>query len=511
MNQDAGDLSQSKLAELCRDPMWRLHNLYWVRDKEGKAVQFRPWPEQRKFLDNIWYRNIIPKARQRGFSTVIQLLELDACLFVPDTAAAIIAQDKDTASKIFKDKIRFAWERLPEAIREGRPLVTNTKTEMSWNNGSSLYVSTSTRGNTLQYLHISELGIIAKRFPEKVREIILGSLPSVDMYGIVCIESTVESPDDKFSEMVKAADRNAQIGAVLQPQEYKLHFASWWDADEYQADPAGVVLTKKDLDYFVRTEALIGREISPARRGWYVLKRDSDFGGDEQEMWSQYPSTLGEALAVASEGRWLSKQMAAVRNEGRIMDLPYRPDLPVFTCWDLGVADDIALWCGQEDGPWSNWINFFEGADEPYEHYVQWLQSTGYLFSFHLLPHDGNNRLQGADQLRTPKDILEGLGLRDIRIVPRIAQYTDGVKQLRQAFSTYRFDRAGTKAGIAHVDGYAKVWSESMGRFTSQPARNGHQHAPDALRQHAQWRHNLIENPEGTRRPRRRNRSGMAV
>ncbi len=511
MTQHAADLSQSKLTELCKDPMWRIRNLYWVRNKDGDAVPFRPWEEQLKFLNSIWYRNIIPKARQRGFSTVVQLMMLDACLFVPFTAAAIIAQDKPTASKIFDDKIQFTWNRLPEAIRAGQPLTTDTKTEMQWANESSLYVSTSTRGTTLQYLHVSELGIIAKKFPHKVKEIVTGSLPSVDQTGIIVIESTVESPDDKFSEMVKTAERNKELGKKLAKQEYRLHFASWWDADEYQSEPDGVVFTKKDKDYFYRIEGEIGRKISLPRRAWYVLKRENDFSGNEEDMWSQYPSTLKEAFNVASEGRWLSKQMAVVRNTGRIMDIPHRPDLPVITVWDLGTEDDMAIWCGQEDGPWMNWINFFEGSNEPYEYFVNWLQSTGYTWSRHLLPHDGDKRQQGADRLRTPKDILGGLRLKNIETVPRIAAYTVGVNQLRTAFSTYRFDRTNCAEGIKHLDGYAKVWSESDGRFTSQFAKNGHQHAPDALRQHAQWKHNLIHNPEGGRKPNRRNKRGMAA
>ena len=45
------------------DPAWRIRNLYWITDKDGREVKFTPWPEQEKLLTNLWFRNIILKAR----------------------------------------------------------------------------------------------------------------------------------------------------------------------------------------------------------------------------------------------------------------------------------------------------------------------------------------------------------------------------------------------------------------------------------------------------------------
>lgn len=508
---------EAELLKNCSDPMWRLHNLYYITDKDGNEVLFKPWPEQLKFLKDIWYRNIIPKARQRGFSTIVQLLMLDAAIFNDNTNCAVIAQDKDTASKIFRTKIRYAWERLPAAIRAMNPLAKNTETEFVWENGSSLYVAVSARGTTLQYLHISELGTVAKRYPEKVHEIITGAFAAVDKNCVIIIESTVESPDDKFSEMVKTAQRiDQELKSGKRPklhkQEYRLHFASWWDADEYETDPVGVVISSKDQAYFFRLEGILGIKITDRKRAWYVLKRDSDYAGDQNMMFSQYPSTLEEAFQVAAEGRWLAKQMAMVRNNGQILDLPYRPDLPAFTCWDLADGnDDVCLWIGQDLDPWTNWIGFIEACGEPYGWFAQQLQALNYVWAFHLVPHDADNRKQDEWRLKTARDILQSLGLQEVITVPRIPNYQTGVTQLRTAMSTYRFDRQNCAEGIIHLDEYAKVWDQKHGRFTSIYARNGHQHAADALRQHAQWKHNLDDNPDGRGRTRRRNRSAMAA
>ena len=50
------------------DQRWRLNNLYWITDKDGKEVPFAMDGPQRELWDNLHYRNIILKARQLGFS-----------------------------------------------------------------------------------------------------------------------------------------------------------------------------------------------------------------------------------------------------------------------------------------------------------------------------------------------------------------------------------------------------------------------------------------------------------
>lgn len=82
-------MTEGQIVEALADPHWRLRNLYYLSDEEGNAVRFRPRPEQEKSLSDLRYRCVIPKARQRGFSTVVQIMMSDACVFVPGTAAAV--------------------------------------------------------------------------------------------------------------------------------------------------------------------------------------------------------------------------------------------------------------------------------------------------------------------------------------------------------------------------------------------------------------------------------------
>ncbi|NKB96856.1 hypothetical protein HED48_23635 [Ochrobactrum intermedium] len=75
-------LTDAERIALLADPDWRIRNLYHIRNKYGETVIFHPNDAQEEFMRKLWFRNLIPKARQRGFSTLVQLMILDACLFL---------------------------------------------------------------------------------------------------------------------------------------------------------------------------------------------------------------------------------------------------------------------------------------------------------------------------------------------------------------------------------------------------------------------------------------------
>lgn len=469
-----------------RDPKWRIRNLYWIMDKDGNPVPFRPNEVQDKFIEELWYRNVVPKARQRGFSTVAQLMALDRALFEPNQRCALIAQDRVTCEQIFSDKIKFAYDRLPDLVKAMNPVVRSTQSKLVLSNNSTIRCAISVRGGTIQFLHISEYGKICAVSPLKAREIQTGSIPAVDQNGIVIIESTVEGLDGDFTEKVQRAEAVAMSGRPLSKMDYRLHFASWWDAEEYQTDPASVVLSPTDHAYFFRLEAEIGRAIELPQRAWYVQKRDVEFSGDAEKMWMQYPSTLKEAFNQSTEGKWLAVQIALARRQNRVTQVPYDPSAPVNLFFDLGVDDDVAIWFHQQVGLQDRFIDYLEASGEPYNYFKREVDARGYVIGGVYLPHDGAHRRPGAEILKTSADMLEDVGFRNIIIIPRIHELVAGIQQLRDAFAFYWFDEEKCAEGLKHLAGYSKVWSERNGTFTSQVHKNGHQHAADAIRQHAQ-------------------------
>src|SRR5271167_3474196 len=85
----------------CAQRLWRLNNLYIITDKGGRRVTFTMNSAQEALYHAMHRQNVILKARQRGFTTFIQLLMLDACLFNSDVRAGTIAHTLPDAEVIF--------------------------------------------------------------------------------------------------------------------------------------------------------------------------------------------------------------------------------------------------------------------------------------------------------------------------------------------------------------------------------------------------------------------------
>ncbi len=96
---------------------WRLRNLYKIKDKEGRIVDFEPnWAQME--LKKPHYLNIVLKARQLGITTYHAILFLDTCLFNHNVNCAIVADSKPIAREIFLDKVKFALLRLMKSSLE---------------------------------------------------------------------------------------------------------------------------------------------------------------------------------------------------------------------------------------------------------------------------------------------------------------------------------------------------------------------------------------------------------
>lgn len=490
----SADPAIAQLAANLADPMWRISNLYKIiikgdQGEDDLVIQFKPNRAQRRFIRRLWHRNIILKARQLGFTTLVAIVWLDHALFNANVRCGIIAQDREAAEAIFRDKVKFAYENLPAPLKEAMPLKRDSATELLFaHNNSSIRVATSMRSGTIHRLHVSEFGKICAKYPDKAREVVTGSIPAVPKNGILIIESTAEGREGEFYEMTQRAIAKQQAGTALTERDYRFHFFPWHSEPNYRMDPAGVVLTDKDREYFEQIEAKLGVTISAEQRAWYVATRDADFSGDPEKMWQEYPSTPDEAFQKSTEGCYYVQQLAAARKEGRIRKLPTLDSVPCQTFWDIGNSDGTAIWVMQKVGPENRLIRFCESWGESYSHAAKWLMSLGLMFDGHYLPHDADHVRQGETTNKSPRQMLEDLmpGHR-FEIVPRIEDVNWGIQQTRDAFPTYWFDEEHCKAGLAHIESYRKKWNERQGCWSDVPDKaGGHSEAADALRQHGQ-------------------------
>lgn len=516
------EIGAEELRKNLDNPIWRLSNLYKIIIKgddgeDGLVIQFKPNRAQRRLMSRLWHRNIILKARQLGFTTLICILWLDTALFSKNPLrCGIIAQDREAAEAIFRDKVKFAYENLPQSLKATMPLESCNKSEMLFaHNGSSIRVATSMRSGTIHRLHVSEFGKICAKFPDKAKEVVTGSIPAVPASGILVIESTAEGQDGAFYKMTQQAIAQQEKGAALSPKDYRFHFFAWWEAPEYEIDPEGIVLTEADLLYFAKVEGEIGRKLSARKRAWYVATRDADFSGEAPLMWQEYPSTPKEAFQVSTEGCYYSNQLATARKAGRVLRIPL-VQAPVNTFWDVGRGDMTAIWFHQRVGLEDRFLRYYESSGEDLSHYVTEMMKYGYVFGTHYLPHDAAHKRMGKtpDTNQSIKEMLEELmpGHR-FEIVPVVSNLQSGIQATRAAFASAYFDEEGCKQGLARLANYRKKWNKVIGRWSEEEHDDDNCHGADAFRQWGQSIESgetFRQKPAGATGLKRRG-SGMAV
>jgi hypothetical protein len=484
----------AELAANLGDAMWRVTSgkLYKIiikgdNDENDLVIPFIPNREQMRFIKRMWNRNLILKARQRGFTTLVAILWLDHALFNANVRCGIISHDRESAEIIFRDKVKFAYENLPPALKAAMPLKKDSATELLFaHNNSSIRVATSMRSGTIHRLHISEFGKICAKYPLKAKEVMTGSIPAVPLNGITIIESTAEGQDGEFHKMTQDAMKLMHQGKLLTKRDYRFHFAPWWTDERYRMSTDGVIITAKDHAYFDSVEAKMKTTLDNQQRAWYVATRDSDFTGYEERMWQEYPSLPEEAFQQSTEGCYLTNQMTDARKQGRICRIPIIPSA-YNTFWDVGNGAGTGIWVHYQLGMEHRLIRYHQNSGPDLSYFVKWLQDLNLTWNKHFLPHDAFHERLSNDQNKSIAQQLEDLGLKNIEKVPRISDFGAGINILKKHFPTFCFDEEGCAEGIVHLDSYKRKFNTKFGRYIDEPEKyDGHSECPDALRQLAQ-------------------------
>lgn len=233
----AGDISsqptlsrekEEEAKNLLASRKWRLSNLYLIKNKYGNVVRFEPnWAQEQLLKPH--YLNIILKARQLGISTYTCILFLDACLFNDHMQAAIIADSKDVARELFIDKVKFAYDNLPDWVKRMTSAYRDNVNELRFSNGSSFRIGTSLRGGTLQLLHITEFAKTCVDNPKKADEIMSGALNTLQAGQFACIESTARGKYGHFYDLCQKAIKMRDDKVKLTPLDWKIWFFPWYD------------------------------------------------------------------------------------------------------------------------------------------------------------------------------------------------------------------------------------------------------------------------------------------
>lgn len=428
---------------------------------------------QKELYQNLWYCSIILKARQLGISTFVSLLFLDRCLFNSNCSAGIICHTREDAEQLFK-RVKFSYDALPEEIKALRSATTDSARELVFTNGSALRVGTSMRGQSLNYLHISEFGKICAQYPEKAREVVTGSLNAVGVGQHVIIESTAEGRSGHFYELCKLSQPMQDAKQKLTPLDFKFFFFSWWKHPDYNINPEGVPIPQDLRDYF---QSLADNEkinLTLGQKAWYSKK----YLTQSLDMKREYPSTPKEAFEVANEGLYYGALITRARSEGRIRKVYYEESLPVFTAWDLGYSDSTSIFWYQVAGQEIHVLEYLEDSGKPLTYYLKLVKDKPYNYGKHFAPHDiaVHEYIHGASRIEVARQ--HGINFTQ---APKLS-LIEGIDAVRNMLNRCIFDEEKCAIGIRMLESYKRAWDDKNGCWKEDPVHSEASHGADAFR-----------------------------
>ena len=188
-----------------------IENRLQIVNKEGHIVPFILNQIQKKYLlSDATGHDVILKARQQGFSSII-LAQFTADFLLMDNSRSVIVADiADNASELL-DRVKFYIKSYEDIKQVKIPLKYNSKYELFNESINSRYTigtadnSDFGRSKTITNLHLSEFAFYLH--PEKL---FAGALQAVVPNGRVIIETTANGFNDfkKFWEECKLGERN---------------------------------------------------------------------------------------------------------------------------------------------------------------------------------------------------------------------------------------------------------------------------------------------------------------
>ncbi len=467
----------NKLTDKLKSKLWRLNNLYYIRNKIGNLILMKLNNSQHKVLSQYKHnKKIILKSRQQGISTLYLAYNLDSCIFNNGIAVGIQSYGQDEAEKLSK-RAQLMWDKFPEELKEllGLTLVTNNSKGMSFSNGSILKIG-NFRGDTLQALHVSELAKIANKYPEKARELKTGAFQAVSINNKITIESTAEGNSGLFYDMWKQAEaRLAITNGNLTSLDFQPIFLSWMeDVDcvleqyypesDYTKDYLAL-LTKNNIDV---------SKLTQLQMNWLNGKLD-ELGPDFNQ---EYPATPDIAFSQSLEGTYYAQQFKKLK----YIENSYDVNLKVHSSFDLGVDDTFAIGFFQKypDGT-IKIIGEYMSSGFGLEHYrdifVSLTKKYGWVHGNTYVPHDISVRELIAAKTRW--DALIELGFKPILV--RKHKLVDGIEATRQFLKTVQIDKHCTNI-IRAIQTYRKKYDKKYNVYLDSPVHDSASHPADMLR-----------------------------
>lgn len=229
-------------------------------------------------------------------------------------------------------------------------------------------------------------------------------------------------------------------------------------------------------------------EADPSR--WYAMTLRASESGliSAQELADaragmtdeQYEQEFECSFEAAILGAYFGREMADAQRQGRICDLPYDPDLPCYTAWDLGKGANMPVWVWQPTRAGPHVIDFLEGAhSDGVAQVLKKIDDLPYKIEAHYVPPDAKTTDIGSGRSRIEQIILHN---RDVppRIVPDL-KVDDRIAAAKLTLPHARFDAVKCKDGLEALRRYKADYDEVLKVFRDHPLKDWASHPSDAF------------------------------
>jgi hypothetical protein len=287
--------------------------------------------------------------------------------------------------------------------------------------------------------------------------------------GIVYSEWALANPSAWAYHRPILAENNGWAAFISTPRGHN-HCKAMFDYASRSNEWFCELLTARD------TGALSEPELTEARSEMMAL-----YGEDagNATFLQEYECSWNAAIL----GSFFASEMAAVRSEGRILDID-PIDAPVNRAWDLGVRDDTTIWFYQ-DGPQIRILDCYSQSGAGVEHYAGIIEARlkqhGWKNGTDHVPHDAKVREFGTG--RTRVETMASMGLRPM-LVP-MSTVADGINAVRRVLPLCVF-HTRCEDGINALEQYRREWDDEKKTFRALAVHDWTSHYADAFRYLAQ-------------------------
>ena len=196
-----------ELAKCMNDPKYFMKEHCYIQHPTKGRMKFELYDFQEDLVD-CYHNNrysIAMLARQMGKSTCAAGYLLWYAMFNPDQTILIAAHKYSGASEIMQ-RIRFAYETLPDYIRAG--VTAYNKGSLEFDNGSRIVAQSTTentgRGLSISLAYLDEFAFVR---PNIAKEFWTSLSPTLATGGKCIITSTPNMDDDQFAQIWMEAEK----------------------------------------------------------------------------------------------------------------------------------------------------------------------------------------------------------------------------------------------------------------------------------------------------------------